>query len=190
MSTGDLLASVERALTEHYARSPVRASVSFVGVEPIEVLRYNLVPDERVYVSLGMSRHVMVAAAHPTVQRGAPRAELMLRLRGAGYRDVWRQLAVLAATPTVEGAVITDGMTLDLGRPLATGATCSGCLIGIAPIEVVATTAGPVLVLQVLPATATELAWARVHGCAALRQRWSATRTDLLDLGRRAVSLR
>ncbi len=190
MTTGDVLAAVERAYTAHFAQPPMRASVSFVGVEPIEVLRYEPVPSACAYLSLGMSRRAMTAASQPIAELDGPRAELLLQVHDAGYSDVWRQLAVLAATPAVEGVVVADGMTLDLGRPLATGSSCSGCLIGVAPIEPVASPVGTVVVLQVLPATATELAWARVHGTAALRERWSAAATDLLDLGRRAVSLR
>jgi hypothetical protein len=44
-------------------------------------------------------------------------------------------------------------------------------------------------VLQVVPATATELAWCRVHGSAALRERWAEQHTDLLDLERAAADL-
>jgi len=44
-------------------------------------------------------------------------------------------------------------------------------------------------VMRVLPATSTELAWARVHGSAALIQRWTAHRTRLLDLMREPVDL-
>jgi len=44
-------------------------------------------------------------------------------------------------------------------------------------------------VLQVVPATQNELAWCRVRGAAALRERWTAQHVDLLDLGRRTVVL-
>jgi hypothetical protein len=46
-----------------------------------------------------------------------------------------------------------------------------------------------VQLLQLLPATATELAWARVHGSVALRQRWAAQGTPLSDLMREPVTL-
>ncbi len=49
--------------------------------------------------------------------------------------------------------------------------------------------AGPVAILQLLPATSTELAWCRVHGSAALRERWDERPVDLLDLARRPVDL-
>ncbi len=44
-------------------------------------------------------------------------------------------------------------------------------------------------ILQVLPATSTELAWCRVRGSAALRERWAAAGYDLLDLARGPVAL-
>jgi hypothetical protein len=46
-----------------------------------------------------------------------------------------------------------------------------------------------VVVLAVLPATATELAWGRVHGSEALQQRWADAGTDLTDLARDPVGL-
>jgi hypothetical protein len=48
---------------------------------------------------------------------------------------------------------------------------------------------GPVAVLQVLPATARELAWARAKGSGALRARWGEQKVDLLDLARAPVEL-
>jgi hypothetical protein len=47
----------------------------------------------------------------------------------------------------------------------------------------------PIELLQVLPATADELAWARVHGTEELRQRWREHGTSLRDLMRAPVSL-
>jgi hypothetical protein len=41
----------------------------------------------------------------------------------------------------------------------------------------------------VLPATQTELAWARVHGSERLQQRWLTAGTDLTDLLRDPVEL-
>jgi len=48
---------------------------------------------------------------------------------------------------------------------------------------------GNIQFLQLLPATATELAWARVHGSSALRQRWAEQGTPLSELMREPVSL-
>jgi hypothetical protein len=187
----DVLAAVEAALVEHFAHQPQRASVSFVGVEPVEVLRFEPVPGERAYVSLGMSRHPMTGAGELLQAADGPRAELMLHLHDPTdeHAEVWRKLAVLAAAPAVEGVVHTPGMSLDLGEPLAADSVCTGVLITESPLTDIATDAGPVAVLQAVPATATELAWCRVRGSAALRERWTDAHTDLLDLARRAVAL-
>lgn len=185
------LDSVDAALREHFGVAALRAAVSFVGVESIEVLRFDLVPDERVYLSLGMSRHPMTAARETARPSDGPRAELMLHVRDTAHEfaDVWRRHAVLAAAPAVEGVVYVPGMTVDLAQPLATGSSCTGAVVVEAPVGAVATPAGPVALLQILPATATELAWCRVHGSAALRARWTERGTDLLDLGRPPVGL-
>lgn len=187
----DVLPTVERALGEHFAHEPQRASVSFVGVEPIDVLRFEPVPGERAYVSLGMSRHPMTGAGESVQAVDGPRAELMLHIRDPTdlHADVFRKVAILAAAPAVEGVVHTPGMSLDLGEPLSQGSSCTGVLITESPLAAIATGAGPVAVLQAVPATATELAWCRVRGSAALRDRWAAAGTDLLDLTRSPVAL-
>jgi hypothetical protein len=184
-------AELERALSDHFGQHPTRASVSFVGVEPIEVLRFEPIPGERAYVSLGMCRHSMSAASEVVVRAGGPRAELMMHVHDdPGHGAVlWRQLAVLAAAPAVEGVVYTPGMTVDIGRALAPGSRCTGGVVVDSPLAPIETAVGMVDVLQVLPATSTELAWCRVHGAAALRERWASTQADLLDLARRAVAL-
>lgn len=185
------LAAVEAALTEHFGCVPSRASVSFVGVDPIEVLRYPSTPGEWTYASLGMSRHPMIASETMALPGGGPRAELILRIRhqASSDADAWRRLAVLGAAPAVEGVVYASGMTVDLGEPLVAGSGCTGAVIVESAIADVATVAGPVAVYEVVPATSTELAWARVHGAAELRRRWAQRGTDLADLHRRAVSL-
>jgi hypothetical protein len=186
-----VLAAVEAALVDHFGHHPQRASVSFVGVEPVEVLRFEPIPGERAYLTLGMSRHPMTGADAAVTNTEGPRAELMLHVRDPAdeQADVWRRLAVLAASPAVEGVVHRPGMSVDLGEPLVPGSSCTGALIvesGLPPVD---TPAGAVDVLQVLPATSTELAWCRVRGSEALRARWSEHGTDLLDLRRRAVAL-
>ncbi|MDQ2751315.1 MAG: suppressor of fused domain protein [Pseudonocardiales bacterium] len=162
-----------------------------MGAEPIEVLRFEPIPGERAYVSLGMSRHPMTAASEVVIGAGGPRAELMIHVRDdPDHGDVlWRRLAVLAAAPAVEGVVYVAGMTVDLGQPLAPASRCTGGLVLESGLDPIDTPAGVVDVLQVVPATSTELAWCRVHGAADLRERWAGARTDLLDLGRRAVAL-
>lgn len=187
----DLLAILDAALTEHFAQQPARASVSFVGVEPIEVLRFEPIPGERAFVSLGMSRRTMTGADEFVQRHDGPRAELMLHLQDPAdeFADVWRTLALLAAAPVVEGVVYSPGMTVDTGQPFAAGTRCTGGVLVESPLGSVATPFGPVDVLQLLPATSTELAWCRVQGSAALRERWAAQGCDLTDLTRPAAKL-
>ena len=183
----DPTARVEAALTDHFGHRPQRASVSFVGVDPIDILRFEAVPGEYAYVTLGMSRHPMTGADQAIVSADGPRAELLLQVRdaGPGHRDVWRRLAVLGAAPAVEGVVHRPGVTLDLGEPLAPGSRCTGVLVTGSAVPAV----GEVEILQILPATPNELAWSRVHGATALRERWVAADVDLRDLERHAVAL-
>jgi hypothetical protein len=191
VSTPAPLAAVEAVLTAHLGRSPARASMSFVGVDPVEVLRYEAGPGTWTFASLGMSRQPMSAPSAPALASDGPRAELILRVRDRSDRDgdVWRRVALLAAAPAVEGVVYASGMTIDLGEPLVTGSRCTGAVIAESSIADVATAVGPVAILEVLPATSTELAWSRVNGAGALRGRWHQRGTDLLDLHRPAVAL-
>lgn len=191
MSAAESTALVEAALADHFGHRPQRASVSFVGVEPLEVLRFEAAGGEFAYVTLGMSRHPMTGADEALVAADGPRAELLLDIRDirGRYAEVWRKLAVLAAAPAVEGLVHRVGATVDLGEPLAPGSRCTGVVVGAAPIPDVATPVGDVAILQVLPATAHELAWARAQGSGALRERWEQQAIDLSDLGRPSAEL-
>ncbi len=191
MPGSDVLAAVEAALVEHFGHRPARASLSFVGVDRIEVLRFEPIPGERAYLSLGMSRHPMTAAADLVQAVGGPRAELMLHVRDGADRfaDVWRRVALLAAAPAVEGVVYVPGMSVDLGEPLAPGSGCTGVLVTESAVATVRTQGGPVDVLQTLPGTSTELAWCRVRGSEPLRERWREQGVDLLDLERTGVTL-
>lgn len=187
MADPGLLALVDAALAEHFGQRPARASVSFVGVDPIEILRYETIPGQKVFVSLGMSLGPMTAADSFEVSEHGPRGELVLVIKDEldRFTDVWRYLAVLAAGPVVEGVVYQEGMTVDIGEALAPGSACTGVLVrgsAIPPVD-------GVEFFEVVPALANELAWARVHGAAALVQRWAESGTDLLDLTRTAVDL-
>jgi hypothetical protein len=133
-----------------------------------------------------------MTGADALVQDAAgPRAELLLQVRDPAdeFADVWRRLALLAAAPAVEGVVYSPGMSVDLGEPLVPGSACTGVVITESALGDLATPAGPVTVLQALPATSAELAWCRVRGSAALRERWAEQRVDGLDLHRRGVRL-
>ncbi|MFN2560951.1 MAG: suppressor of fused domain protein [Jatrophihabitans sp.] len=191
MTSPTVLAAVEAALVEHFGHRSARASVSFVGVDPIEVLRFEPIPGERAYLSLGMSRHPMTGAADAVLAPDGPRAELMLHLRDPTdeHAEVWRRVALLAAAPVVEGVVYAPGMSIDLGEPLTGGSACTGVVVDVSPIGSVDAAGGTVAILQITPATSTELAWCRVRGSAALRDLWTEAGADLLDLGRRPVAL-
>lgn len=191
MQGDGVLVDVDAALVEHFGHRPARASVSFVGVDPIEVLRFEPIPGERAYVTLGMSRHPMTGAAEIVRAPDGPRAELMLHLRDPvdEFADVWRRLAVLAAAPAVEGVVYAPGMSVDLGEPFVPASRCTGVLLQESPLRAMTAGDAMVEVLQTVPASSSELAWCRVRGSTALRSRWADAGVDLLDLLRSGVPL-
>ena len=185
----EVLSAVEAAYRQHFEVAPARASISFLGVEPIEVLRYGDGERDH-YLSLGMSRYPMTDPAATIVEEGVgPRAELLVTAVGVA-EGLWRNLAILAAAPAVEGAVYTVGNRIDIGQPLCTGSRCTGGLIAAGPLHPIPLAGvSDVEVLALLPATSTELAWARIHGSDELRRLWEAAGTNLIDLGRDAVPL-
>lgn len=185
----DIVSVVEAAYRQHFEVAPARASVSFLGVDPIEVLRFGDDGCDH-YISLGMSRYPMADAADLVVDAGtAPRAELLITASGRPD-EVWRQLAVLAAAPAVEGAVYAVGNRVDLSTPLVPGARATGGVLAVGPLRPIAVAGiADIAVLQLVPATAIELAWARVHGSDALQERWRQQHIDLRDLAREPVDL-
>ncbi|TSD46191.1 suppressor of fused domain protein [Rhodococcus sp. KBS0724] len=173
---------------------PAAASVTFLGVEPLDVLRFES-PDGVVhYATLGCSRHPMGdpgdLVADPT--RG-PRAELVLSLRGGTgvASGVARTLAVLAAAPSVEGIVLLDDALLDLGEPLWKGTAFTAVLLSDSGIEdlTLPEPMDPVRFLAVVPITGTEAAWVRLRGADALREAWTEAGIDVRDPHRAAASL-
>ncbi|MFC9706282.1 suppressor of fused domain protein [Streptomyces sp. NPDC056943] len=192
---GEVLALVEARLRTALGEPDARAAVTFLGTDRIEVLRF--VDGDLVrYATLGMSASPM---ADPTAALAdpvkGPRAELVLTVR-AGLADtdkVLRPLAVLAATPQVEGLVVAPGASLDVGEPLWPGAGFSSVLVaesgGLVEDLELDEPLDPVRFLPLLPMTSNEAAWKRVHGAQALEERWLARGTDLRDPLRRSVSL-
>ncbi|WP_320774358.1 suppressor of fused domain protein [Streptomyces sp. CRN 30] len=195
----DVLPLVEARLRSALGEPDARAAVTFLGTDRIEVLRFRgSGPEGDVvrYATLGMSAQPM---ADPTAVLAdpvaGPRAELVLSVR-AGTADtdkVLRPLAVLAASPQVEGVVVAPGASLDVGEPLWPGAPFTSVLVaepgGLvedleldAPLE-------PVRFLPLLPMTPNEAAWKRVQGGPALQERWLTHGTDLRDPVRRSVPL-
>ncbi|MFX4291296.1 suppressor of fused domain protein [Streptomyces bohaiensis] len=183
-------ARVENALTDALGEPDARASVTFLGTDRIEVLRFaGAAPRPHVrYATLGMSDAPM---ADPTAvladpHRG-PRAELLLAVRpvaGAPVDEVLRALAVFAATPQVEGVVVAPGASLDLGGPLWPGAPFTSVLVSdpdAVPDLALPAPADPVRFLPLVPMTPHEAAWKRAKGADALRERWRGEGIDLLD---------
>ena len=73
-----MIAHLEAALGPHSGKG----SVTFLGTEPIDVLRFGPAPDGLIrYATVGMSTHPMSSAGAGTVDPAGPRAELLLSLR-------------------------------------------------------------------------------------------------------------
>jgi hypothetical protein len=184
----DPLDAVEAHLVAALGLSSGRAGVTFLGAERIDVLRSGPDPDGLFrYATLGMSRSPLPDPTSPLVDPDhGPRAELVLSVRGA-RDDALRALAMLAASPFVEGAVVVAGASLDLGEPLWPGAPFAAVLV--AEPGGLVTDLGEVRFFPLLPMTPNEAAYKRVHGAAALEERWLAHGTDLRDPARRGVRL-
>ncbi|MFJ3837816.1 suppressor of fused domain protein [Streptomyces sp. NPDC090054] len=191
----EIPALVEARLRSTFGEPDARAAVTFLGTDRIEVLRF-AEGDLLRYATLGMSAHPMTdptdMVADPV--RG-PRAELVLTVRAglAPTDKLLRPLAVLAASPMVEGLVVAPGASLDVGEPLWDGAPFTSVLVaesgGLVEDLGLDEPMDPVRFLPLLPMTANEAAWKRVHGAAALQERWLARGTDLRDPLRTAVAL-
>lgn len=187
---------VRAHLRSHFAGiEPDSASVTFLGTETIEVLRFREADGLLHYVSLGCSRHPM---AEPTLDvvdplRG-PRAEIVLQLRDPGpATGLARSLALLAATPAVDGVVLCADALIDLGSPLwafpsqrvpFTAVLLGRSEIGDLPLE---PPCDPVQFLSATPITATEAAWVRLKGADAMRQAWHNDGVDVLNPNRPAA---
>jgi hypothetical protein len=163
-----------------------------LGAEPIEILRFTAGPKGLThYVSLGCSRHPMTDPTQPGAdpERG-PRAEVVLPQRDAGpVRGLARSLAVVAATPAVEGVVLAADALIDLGTPLWKHAPFTAVLLGHSDIADLPLDAprDPVTFLSATPITATEAAWVRLKGAEAMRQAWLDDGVDVRDPNRRAA---
>ncbi|WP_314410963.1 suppressor of fused domain protein [Streptomyces kroppenstedtii] len=199
----DVLALVEARLRTALGEPDARAAVTFLGTDRIEVLRFtdldtsSAAPTGIVrYATLGMSAQPMAdptaAVADPVA---GPRVELVLSVRagGADTDKVLRPLAVLAASPQVEGLVVAPGASLDVGDPLWPGAPFTSVLVaepgGLVEDLELGAPLDPVRFLPLLPMTPNEAAWKRVHGAGALQERWLTSGTDLRDPARKSVSL-
>lgn len=192
-----VLLQVEAHLLSVLGQDSGRASVSFLGTERIDVLRFGPDPDGLVrYATLGMSRAPMGDPGAELVLAHGPRAELLLTVRDL-HDSVLRRLAVLAASPSVEGVVLAPGAGLDLGEPLWDGSAFPAVLVSEPGGHVPDLALGdgeleaeePVRFFPLLPMTRNEAAWKRVHGAQALEQRWLDRAVDLRDPRRAEVDL-
>jgi hypothetical protein len=194
-SMDEVLALVESRLRSALGEPDARAAVTFLGTDRIEILRF-IDGDVVRYATLGMSAQPMAdpTAALADPLRG-PRAELVLSVRaGVAETDkALRPLAVLAASPQVEGLIVAPGASLDVGEPLWPGASFTSVLVaepgGLVGNLDLDTPMDPVHFLPLLPMTPNEAAWKRVHGGQQLQERWLAHGTDLRDPLRRSVTL-
>ncbi len=172
---------------------PDSASVTFLGAEPIEVLRFSGADGLVHYASVGCSRHPMIEQLVAEPERG-PRAEVVLRLSDTGpATGIARSLAVLAATPAVEGVVLVADALIDLGSPLWAAPSrrvpFTAVLLGRSDIPdlPLQPPRDPVTFLSATPITATEAAWVRLKGAQAMRQAWQSDGVDVLDPNRPAA---
>ncbi|MCE0445075.1 suppressor of fused domain protein [Streptomyces tricolor] len=158
-------------MTTALGEPDARAAVTFPRHGTVsEVLRFQEGDVVR-YATLGMSP-APHDGSHGDARRPGqgPRAELVLSVR-AGVADtdkVLRPLAVLAASPQVEGLVVTPGAFAGRGRsavarrppsPRCWWASLGGLVEDLeldAPMD-------PVRFLPLLPMTPNEAAWKRVH---------------------------
>ena len=194
-----LLDAVDNHLRTVLGEPEARAAVTFLGTDRVEVLRFAVTDADGPlvrYVTLGMSARPMTdpAAVLADPERG-PRAELLLTV-AAGRADtdqVFRPLAVLAASPQVEGLVVRPGASLDLGQPLWPRAPFTSVLVeepgAVVPDLPLPPPREPVRFLPLVPMTPHEAAWKRARGAAALRERWREQGVDLRDPLRRAARL-
>ena len=178
--------------------APGEAKLTFLGADPLTVLRFGPDRDGTVtYATLGCSRSPMQdPSAMVTDPDDGPRAELVLPIIG-GLDAVTRPLAMLAASPSIEGLVLQDGALLDFGQPLWPDARFTGFVLVDADVPDVtvggndgeADDARPatVSILQPVPATPNEFALARAKGVAELRTQWREKGTVLADPHRASV---
>lgn len=169
------LPKIRAHLRAHFAGAGIRAepetaSVTFLGMEPIDVMRFGPAAGGVIhYVSVGGSRY--------REDEAAP-AEMVVSLRGPAVgTGMARSVAVLAATSAVEGLIPVPDALVDLGQPLWASARFTAFLLGTSNIEPVS----GVEFLAATPITATEAAWVRLKGADAMREAWRDDGVDILD---------
>ncbi|MUM16578.1 suppressor of fused domain protein [Mycobacterium sp. CBMA271] len=195
MNSDDIVRGVRAHLAGHFAGlgagEPDSASVTFLGSEPYELLRYG--PDDAGlshFVSLGAARYPMTDPTEMLASEDlGPRAEVLISLRGSVFPGLARSLAVLAASPAVEGLVLTEDALVDLGEPLwddPQRQAFTAVLLQSSDIPDFALPEplSPVRLIAAAPITANEAAWVRLKGADALRDAWRQAGIDILDPAR------
>jgi hypothetical protein len=126
-----------------------------------------------------------------------PRAEVVLRLRNTeAITGLARSLAIVAASPSVEGVVLMPDALVDLSGPLwahpSVRVPFTAVLLGDSDIAELPLQPprDPVRFLSATPITATEAAWVRLKGAEAMRQAWINDGVDVLDPKRPAAQPR
>ena len=188
----DVATRINEYLATRLPVEPQRASVTFLGVEPIDVLRF-ATGDDVVYVTVGCARHPMADPTdlHADPLRG-PRAELVVRMRvGLPLPGLHRRMATLAAAPAVEGLILAEDALVDLSEPLWDGATCTAVLLEADDLGELGLDEPrePVRFLRAVPITANEAAWVRLKGADALRDAWREADIDVMIADRAGATL-
>lgn len=191
-SNDDVLVLVEAHLLTTFGEPSGRAEVTFVGTDPVEMLRFGPDEDGLVrYATVGMSRFPLQDSMSLQFEPiHGPRAEVVLSVRGL-HDSLLRNLAMLAASPAVEGLTIEAGDSLDLGASLWEGAPFTAVLVG-EPGGLVEDLRldwprDPVRFFPLIPMTKDEAAWKRAKGVAALEQQWLEHGVDVRDPERGSV---
>lgn len=180
-----------RFLRDRIGVEPQRASVTFLGVEPVEVLRFST-SEQVVYVTSGCSRHPMSDPTdlHADPVRG-PRAELVVRMAaGSSLPGLHKRMATVAAAPAVEGLILAADALVDLGEPLWDTATSTAFLLDDDDLGEVPLTEpmDSIRLLRAVPITANEAAWVRLKGAAALREAWTEAGIDVTHADRSSAN--
>ncbi len=183
---------ISEFLGERMSTQPQRASVTFLGVEPIEVLRF-AGGDDVVYVTLGCARHPMSEPSdlHADPVTG-PRAEVVVRLHASTpLPGLHKRMATVAAAPAVEGLILAPDALVDLSEPVWDGAAPTALLLELDDLGdlVLPEPMDPVRFLRAVPITANEAAWVRLKGADALREAWREAGIDVMSPERAAAKL-
>lgn len=184
--------AVTAFLTDRLGVRPQKASVTFLGVEPIDVLRFQT-DSGLVYATCGCARHPMSDPAdfNPDPVRG-PRAEIVVRMHaGHALPGLHKRLATIAAAPAVEGLILAADALIDLGEPLWDGSACTALILEPDALGEVGLPEpmDPVALLRAIPITANEAAWVRLKGVDALREAWTEAGIDVASVTRSAATL-